>query len=173
MAAHSIKASQPCQPALVIRLSSNNAPRNASRPPSSPSAEQEATLERAVPLVHERLALLADASQLLRFAFTDELSYPAAELVPKGMDAARTRELLLALRDRIQGFDAATDEENDGMVRALAEELEAKVGDLLMPLRVAITGSRVSPPLFGCMRLIGSGRVAARIGRALDLLATG
>ena len=46
-----------------------------------------------------------------------------------------------------------------------------KVGDLLTPLRVALTGSRVSPPLHGCMRLIGKERAMSRIDRAIAALA--
>ena len=57
--------------------------------PVEPTAEQESMLDRAIPLVHERLALSTDAAGLLRFAFSDTLSYAAADLLPKGLDAPR------------------------------------------------------------------------------------
>jgi glutamyl-tRNA synthetase len=139
--------------------------------PEKPTAEQEAVLERAIPLVHERLSLLADAGKLLRFAFTDELDYPAAELLPKGLDAPRVRELLGLLKERTAGIEAVSEQGFDDGMRALAAEQGIKVGDLLAPLRVAVTGSRVSPPLHGCMGLIGRAKVEARIDRALGLLA--
>lgn len=139
--------------------------------PASPSAEQEAMLDHAVPLVHERLSLLTDAAGLLRFAFTDTLPYLASDLVPKGLDASRVAGLLELLKGQIGDFDAISDEEGDNRMRLLAGEQGMKVGDLLMPLRVAVTGSRVSPPLFGCMRLIGKERVMARIDRASAVLA--
>jgi glutamyl-tRNA synthetase len=141
--------------------------------PAEPSPEQKAVLESAVPLVQERLSLTSDATRLLRFAFTDELVYDPAELLPKGLDAARVFALLGLIAERAVGFEARTDEENEAAMRALAEEQGLKVGDLLAPLRVAVTGSRVSPPLFGCMRLIGAERVAARIDRALKALTAG
>jgi glutamyl-tRNA synthetase len=139
--------------------------------PAEPSAAQEAVLEQAVPLVHERLSLVADASQLLRFAFHDELTYRAADFLPKGLDAARARELLLLLRGKVADLGTLSDDAMEERMRALAAEQGMKIGDLLMPLRVAITGSRVSPPLFGCMRLLGPARSAERIDRAIGLLA--
>ena len=62
-------------------------------------------------------------------------------------------------------------EETEGRYRAEAERLGAKFGDLMMPLRVAVTGSRVSPPLFESIRLIGISTVAIRVARALKALA--
>ena len=45
-----------------------------------------------------------------------------------------------------------------------------KLGDLLMPLRVAITGSKVSPPLFESIRLVGAERALASSTAAIDKL---
>ena len=45
-----------------------------------------------------------------------------------------------------------------------------KLGDLLMPLRVALTGSRVSLPLFESISLLGVEKTKQRVGQALDLL---
>ena len=64
----------------------------------------------------------------------------------------------------------AGDEEAEALVKARAEEAAVKLGDLLMPLRVAITGARVSPPLFGSVRILGAERAIARVDRALEAL---
>jgi glutamyl-tRNA synthetase len=45
-----------------------------------------------------------------------------------------------------------------------------KLGDLMMPLRVAITGARVSPPLFGSLRILGAERALGRVDAALEAL---
>ena len=50
---------------------------------------------------------------------------------------------------------ASAPEASEARLRALAEELGVKLGDLLMPLRVAVTGSKVSPPLFESIRVMG------------------
>jgi glutamyl-tRNA synthetase len=51
--------------------------------------------------------------------------------------------------------------------RAEAERLGWKAGDFFRPLRVAVTGRSVSPPLFGSMELLGRDRVLARLDAAL------
>jgi glutamyl-tRNA synthetase len=65
----------------------------------------------------------------------------------------------------------ASDEDAETLIKAKAEEAGVKLGDLMMPLRVAITGSRVSPPLFGSLRILGAERALARVDRALEALA--
>ena len=45
-----------------------------------------------------------------------------------------------------------------------------KLGDMLMPLRVAVTGSPVSPPLFESIRVMGLEKATARIARAIGIL---
>jgi glutamyl-tRNA synthetase len=136
--------------------------------PATP--EQQSVLSASIPLIHERLSLMNDAGRLLRFAFVDEVVFPREELLPKGMDVERVRELLAAAWAKATGFEGRTDDENERILRELAEARGVKLGDLLMPLRVAVTGSRASPPLFACMRLVGRDVVAARVDRALELL---
>jgi glutamyl-tRNA synthetase len=65
---------------------------------------------------------------------------------------------------------AASDGEAEETVKARAAAENIKLGDLLMPLRVAVTGARVSPPLFGSVRLLGAERCLARIDKALAAL---
>jgi glutamyl-tRNA synthetase len=56
-------------------------------------------------------------------------------------------------------------------MRALAEEIAVKPGDLFMLLRVAVTGKPVSPPLFESMEVLGRERCLSRLTAALDVLA--
>jgi glutamyl-tRNA synthetase len=66
--------------------------------------------------------------------------------------------------------EAPSDEEAESLVKSFAEKEGLKLGDLMMPLRVAITGERVSPPLFGSLRLLGSEKANLRVDRALQVL---
>jgi len=61
-----------------------------------------------------------------------------------------------------------TDEEADAAFRATAEELGVKLGDIMMPIRMAVTGSRVSPPLVGSIRVLGTQRALERIKKTLQ-----
>jgi glutamyl-tRNA synthetase len=72
-------------------------------------------------------------------------------------------------RELISSMAASpNDEEAERIVKTKAEAENVKLGDLLMPLRVAITGTRVSPPLFGSMRLLGAAECLARVDAALE-----
>jgi glutamyl-tRNA synthetase len=70
----------------------------------------------------------------------------------------------------MDGFESRSDTENEDIFRAAAEELGIKLGQLLMPLRVAVTGSTVSPPLFESLMLLGKEKILTRIDRARALL---
>ena len=61
-------------------------------------------------------------------------------------------------------------ESTEPPLRALAEDLELKAGQLFGILRMAVTGQAVSPPLFESMALIGKETSLNRITRALELL---
>ena len=128
-----------------------------------------ATVEGVAGLVQERVKRLSEVPDMVRYVFEGPAAYAADDLVPKKADRARTAEMLEALRPLAE----AAGEGNPGiedMARALAERLGAKLGDLLMPLRVAITGSKVSPPLFESLRLIGADRARACIDAAIAKL---
>ncbi len=127
------------------------------------------TVRDAVPLIQERLKYLADAPDLVRFLF-EEPDFDPKEMVPKKLDRGETAALLEAVLPLVAQIPDATDEENEERFRAKAAALETRLGNLLMPIRVAITGSRVSPPLFGSIRLLGADSSVRRVQKALQRL---
>jgi glutamyl-tRNA synthetase len=138
--------------------------------PQKPSKEEKALLLRAIPLIKERLKLLNDAPELLAYLFQEPMGYEPADLIPKKMDADKALAALEVLLPFLEDFAKKDDEENEADLRDLAARLEIKLGGLLMPLRVALTGSRVSPPLFDSIRLLGVQKTKARASRAIDML---
>ena len=117
-------------------------------------------LDAGAPLVQERMNLLREAPGMLGFLFTEAVAVE---------DDARA-----ALRDDAASvLDAARPALADGAFEAgaLQDRLHAAVVDGLglkprvafTPLRVAVTGRRVSPPLFESMELLGRDRVLARV----------
>jgi glutamyl-tRNA synthetase len=135
-----------------------------------PSPEQMEILRGAVPLIQERLKYLSDAPVLLGFLFREPGEYAAADLVPKKMTEAETLPILEAVLPMVVEIPDLSDEENEQRFRAKAEELGTKLGNLMMPVRVSVTGSRVSPPLFGSVRLLGAERAAERVRRGIAVL---
>lgn len=135
-----------------------------------PDSAQEDTIRAAVPLIRERLRVLSDASGLLRFVLTDIHDWTVGDLVPKKTAAEDVPEYLRRARDIIRDADSVSDEVLEERFRSLAEELGVKLGNLLMPLRVAVTGSTASPPLFGAIRLLGVEPSTRRIDACIDVL---
>jgi glutamyl-tRNA synthetase len=129
------------------------------------------TVRRLVPLIQERIKVLADVVPLVDFFFQEEMTYDAELLIGKGMDAAHSLTALDRVReglDRVPAFDETTLEST---LRDLARQLELKAGQLFGIIRVAVTGKTVAPPLFGTMSILGKERVLSRIEEAEKALA--
>ena len=142
--------------------------------PWVPEAVADDDLLRMVPLVKERLVKLGDVDELIGFAWEPDdvvaCWYGPELLAPKkgGPDDAR-RALESAPRDPLAELDDA-DFSADVLEQRCREAAEAagmKAGDFFSPIRVAVTGRTVSPPLFASLELLGRERSLARIdGRA-------
>jgi glutamyl-tRNA synthetase len=128
-----------------------------------PTGEQEAILREAAPLVQERMQLLSEAPGLLGFLFTpdDAIQYDEDALPGAGAD--------LILDAAVGALAQLDDWSHDEIERVLRAELIDGAG--LKPriafgaLRTAISGRRISPPLFESMEILGKESSIARIGR--------
>jgi glutamyl-tRNA synthetase len=123
---------------------------------------------RTVPLVRERIRTLEEYATIAACFFRDDVSgYGPQDLVPKKRTIEETRGVLASARERVGALSAFEPPAIEGALRALADETGWKAGDLFTPVRVAVTGSRVSPPLFETMAVLGRERTLARLERAL------
>jgi glutamyl-tRNA synthetase len=115
-----------------------------------------------VPFVKERMKTLAEASGLLRFLFEEvEPDEKARALIEK----AGPKHFRLAA-DRLSGLSGWTSEEIHQALDALAEELGLNRTKAWQPIRAAVTGSTVSPPLPESIALLGRDRTLARLDAA-------
>jgi glutamyl-tRNA synthetase len=116
--------------------------------------EQAGLLARAMPLVHERINKLTEAVDMLGFLFAPEVAYDDAD-VTKLLDEAGL-QVVDAARATLAGLEDWTTEGIEQSLRTrLVEELGLKPRVAFGPVRVAITGRRISPPLFESMELLG------------------
>ena len=118
--------------------------------------EQATKLDAAVPLVHERMTLLTEAVDMLRFLFVSDDEFAiddadrAKQLDDAGIDVVR------AARDALEALGEWTTETIEGALReSLVDSLGLKPRVAFGPVRVAVTGSRISPPLFESLELLG------------------
>ncbi|MGH2462134.1 MAG: glutamate--tRNA ligase [Candidatus Limnocylindria bacterium] len=145
--------------------------------PFMPDAISDATLAGLVPLVRERMVRLTDAVELSEFlAEPDEVVaswWAVDDLLPTGRDAAEVAGALGVARDALVACGEWSAEALEAAGRGAAEGLGWKAGDFFRPIRLAVTGKAVSPPLFGSMVLLGRERTLARLEAALERLRAG
>ena len=130
-------------------------------------------LTALTPLIQERLKTLGEAGEKVAWAFknADEIVYPDPKLlIGKKLDAVQSVAVLeegSALLERIEPFDGETLEQ---AFRNAAESAALKPGSYFAPFRGAITGSKVSPPLFESMAVIGRDEVVQRVRNGIEAL---
>lgn len=96
------------------------------------------------------------------FFFQDKLSYDE-EAINKFLKRDYVPLLLDKVEERLEQLQSFHFQDIEKTLRELAEELKMKGADFIHPLRVAITGKSVSPPLFEVMELLGKGKTLERI----------
>jgi glutamyl-tRNA synthetase len=133
-----------------------------------PTTQQRDVFVTAMALVKERLTFLNEVPEKIAYLFREPEIPAAEEFIPKKCDLTKTIELLQIGKELTRSLaEAPDDEQAENFIKAEAEKREIKLGDLMMPLRVAITGSSVSPPLFGSLRILGAEHSMERVENAL------
>lgn len=128
------------------------------------------TILKITPLIHERLTVLSDAPEWVDFFFVDQLpDYDLNLLVPQKMSLAEALPILQHAR-AVLAETAFTHEALDTALRAEAQRLGVKPGQMFQPIRVAVCGKMVAPPLFETLAISGRETVLKRLNQALERL---
>jgi glutamyl-tRNA synthetase len=131
------------------------------------SPEPRALVLATVPLVRERIKTLGEYPALARCFFVKDVSgYDGNDLVPKKREAAEVLDALRLVGDLVAGVSPWTPAAIEEGLRAIGEEIGWKPRDLFLPVRIAVTGSAVSPPLFETMHLVGRDACGERLAAA-------
>lgn len=126
--------------------------------------EQQELLTAAAPLVQERSVVLSDAARMLAFLFVDEDGFRLDEDAAAknlGADAVPVLDAALTGLDALPVWTAAEIEES--LKATLIDGLGLKPRKAFAPVRVAVSGRTVSPPLYETMELLGRERSLARL----------
>ena len=130
----------------------------------------EGVLRQVVPLVQERLKTLPEIVEWAGFFFRDEVSPDPADLIGKKMTTESTLEVLGGSHDKLVALEGFSADNLDAELRALAEEMGLKPGQVFGVVRVAVSAQKVAPPLFETLEIVGRETVLARLVAAQALL---
>jgi glutamyl-tRNA synthetase len=133
-------------------------------------AVEKNTLLQITPLIRERLVTLDDALAFAGFFFKEQVDPPVEDLLGKNMNAAQSAAAARQALDILSSLDHISVATAEPPLRALAETLGLQAGQLFGILRVAVTGQKVSPPLFESMEVIGKPTVIQRVQQAIERL---
>ncbi|MDQ4005749.1 MAG: glutamate--tRNA ligase [Actinomycetota bacterium] len=123
-------------------------------------AEPE-VVANAVPLVQERMKLMAEAPPMLRFLFEDVAADGKARTMLEGEG-----EYLSTVADRLEGLSTWSTGAIESALRELKDERGLGSKKAFQPVRAAVTGTLISPPLFESLELLGRERTIARLRAA-------
>ncbi len=130
-------------------------------------------LEAIIPLIQERIRTLDEVVEMAGFFFQDTVHPDPSLLIGKDMTAAESALAAQRAYEVIESLPSMEVDRMENDLRALADELEIKAGQLFGILRIAVTGQPVSPPLIESMEVIGKSKVLERIQNAIDILNAG
>ncbi|CAM2899420.1 glutamate--tRNA ligase [Saccharomonospora xinjiangensis] len=136
--------------------------------PEQPTDEQREKLRTIGPLVQERVTVLSDAVNLVRFLFVPEDTFAPEEAAATknlGPDAEPVLRASVEALEKLE--DWRTDAIEAALKNALVDGLGLKPRKAFAPVRVAVTGRTVSPPLYESMELLGRENSLGRLRRAI------
>lgn len=130
----------------------------------------EPRLLQIAPIIQERLTTLDDAPVIAGFFFKEEVIPVKEELVANGLTVSQSIQVARRALAVLSALPDMRAETSEPPLRALVERLGLKPAQVFGILRVAITGQKVSPPLFESMEIIGKEKVLERMQKAVALL---
>ena len=138
---------------------------------AEPASDQMSVLLQAIPLIQERMETLRQGVGMLGFLFADQPGSPTFEVDSAEAEKVLTPDaqpVLVAARDALISITDWTTENIEESLRvALIDGMALKPKVAFGPVRVAVTGRRVSPPLFESLEILGQERSLARITSAI------
>lgn len=124
------------------------------------------TLLKISPIIQKRIITLDDAVEMSGFFFKNEIIISPEELMVKDWDAKQVTDVLIDSFEILESMDDFVTGTVEFRMREYVERKEFSPGQVFGLLRVAITGQKVSPPLFESMEIIGKKIVLERLAKA-------
>ena len=127
-------------------------------------------LLKITPLIRERLVTLDDCLAFASFFFKEGVEPNPEELIAKGLDAKQSADIARKTYEILAALPELSHQTAEPPMRAYVESSGLNINQVFGILRVAVTGQKVSPPLFESMEIIGKAKCLARVQNAIELL---
>jgi glutamyl-tRNA synthetase len=131
---------------------------------------EDSKLLQIAPIIQQRIVTLEDAVPMAGFFFRKDIEPVPADLVGADLTPRESAEAIRQAYKLLSSLPQITIEIAEPPMRQLAENLGLSAGQLFGIMRMAVTGQKISPPLFESMQIIGKGEVLSRLDRAIKLL---
>jgi glutamyl-tRNA synthetase len=128
------------------------------------------TLLKVTPLIRERLVTLDDSIQFASFFFKETVEPNPEELIAKGLDAKQSADVARKSYEILASLPDLSHQTAEPPMREFVETSGLSASQVFGILRVAVTGQKVSPPLFESMEIIGREKVLTRLQKAIEIL---
>jgi len=133
----------------------------------SGTQDELAVIKSALPIIQERIIKLSEIPAMLNFLFVKNFSI-ASDEVSKVTDEVSQKVLITTL-SKLEGLNNWNTKEIESVLRAvLIDEMGLKPRVAFSAVRIAVTGSHISPPLFESLELLGKERSIQRIKAAIS-----
>ena len=129
-----------------------------------------ATLIQLAPILKERIGTLDDAVEMAGFFFSTTVTPSVENLIPKNLPREQAKKILEDSAILLREVEIFSHENAETPMRRYVEESGYSAGQVFGVLRAAVTGQKVSPPLFESMEIIGKDTVLERIENAIMIL---
>ena len=130
-------------------------------------------LLKVAPLIRERLVTLDDCLTFASFFFKETVEPNLEDLIAKGLDAQQSAEIARQSYEILASLPDLSHEAAEPPMRDYVEKSGFSASQVFGILRVAVTGQKVSPPLFESMEVIGREKVLQRLQSAVQILERG
>lgn len=123
--------------------------------------------DQIAPHVQERVKTLAEIAPMVDFLFQEKITRELPAMFQKGIDAPKAIEILERTAQILDGLPEFKHDLMEERFRALADEFALKAGPCFGVIRIAVTGKKVTPPLFESIAALGKADAMVRIREAI------
>ena len=125
-------------------------------------------LQQVIGAIGNRANKLKDFIEIGRYFFTDDYTYDEKGMIKRIYPGVEER--LKKLIEKFSGLETFNKQNMEDALRQLSEELDCKAGELIHPVRLAVSGMTFGPGLFELLEVIGKEKVIERLKRFIDYI---